>query len=49
MWGSDAPYQVQAPHTYAASLALLRDRLAFLTPEDKEWMLRRTAEKLFFS
>lgn len=49
MWGSDAPYQVQKPHTYASSLALIRERLAFLTAEDKEWMLRRTAEKLFFS
>lgn len=49
MWASDSPYQVQPPHTYAASIALIRDRLAFLTAADKEWMLRRTAEKLFFA
>jgi predicted TIM-barrel fold metal-dependent hydrolase len=49
MWASDAPYQVQPPHTYADSIALIRDRLTFLTATDKEWMLRRTAEKLFFS
>lgn len=49
MWASDSPYQVQPPHTYAASIALIRDRLDFLTADDKEWMLRRTAEKLFFS
>jgi predicted TIM-barrel fold metal-dependent hydrolase len=49
MWASDCPYQVQGIHTYAASISLIRDRLAFLSATDKEWMLRRTAEKLFFS
>jgi len=49
MWGSDCPFQVQDGHTYANSIALLRDRLDFLTPEDKHWMLRKTAEKVFFS
>lgn len=48
MWGSDCPYQVEAGHTYADSIALIRDHLAFLTTEDKEWMLRKTAENLFF-
>ena len=27
MWASDAPYLVQPPHTYAASIGLIRDRL----------------------
>jgi predicted TIM-barrel fold metal-dependent hydrolase len=49
MWGSDCPYQVQDGHTYANSIALIRDRLDFLTPEDKHWMLRGTAEKVFFA
>lgn len=49
MWGSDCPFQVQNGHTYANSLALLRDRLDFLTAEDRQWMLRKTAEKVFFS
>ena len=49
MWASDCPYQVQQGHTYANSIALLRDRLDFLTPEDKQWMLRKTAEKVFFA
>jgi predicted TIM-barrel fold metal-dependent hydrolase len=49
MWGSDCPFQVQDGHTYANSIALVRDRLDFLTPEDKRWMLRRTAEKVFFA
>ena len=49
MWASDCPYQVQEGHTYADSIAVIRDRLDFLTPEDKSWMLRMTAEKVFFS
>ncbi len=49
MWASDCPYQVQEGHTYADSIAVIRDRLSFLSAEDKEWMLRKTAEKVFFS
>lgn len=49
MWASDCPYQVQEGHTYANSIALIRDRLDFLTAEDRRWMLRKTAEKVFFS
>ena len=48
MWASDCPFQVQNGHTYADSIAVIRDRLDFLSPEDKEWMLRKTAEKVFF-
>jgi predicted TIM-barrel fold metal-dependent hydrolase len=47
MWASDCPFQVQS-ETYADSISLLRDRLDFLSPADKEWMLRRTAEETFF-
>ena len=47
MWESDCPFQVVA-HTYADSIALVRDRLDFLTAADREWLLRRTAERLFF-
>ncbi|HEY2573572.1 MAG TPA: amidohydrolase family protein [Verrucomicrobiaceae bacterium] len=49
MWASDCPFQLQDGHTYADSIALIRDRLDFLTASDKEWMLRKTAEKVFFS
>jgi predicted TIM-barrel fold metal-dependent hydrolase len=49
MWASDCPYQVENGHTYHDSIALVRDRLPFLTAEDKEWMLRKTAEHVFFS
>jgi len=48
MWASDCPFQVQGEHTYAASISLIRDRLAFLSTSDKEWLLRKTAEKVFF-
>ncbi len=49
MWASDCPYQVQGDHTYASSIALVRDRLDFLTAAEKESILRGTAEKLFFA
>jgi predicted TIM-barrel fold metal-dependent hydrolase len=49
MWGSDCPYQVQPGHRYADSIGLIRDRLDFLSAEDKQWMLRKTAEHVFFS
>jgi predicted TIM-barrel fold metal-dependent hydrolase len=48
MWESDSPFQVQGDHTYQASIDLVRQRLDFLTADDKEWLLRRTAEAVFF-
>lgn len=48
MWASDAPYQVVQGHTYAASIALLRDR-AGLSAGDKEHLFRKTAERIYFS
>jgi predicted TIM-barrel fold metal-dependent hydrolase len=48
MWASDCPFQVQGTHTYADSVALIRDRLDFLTADERRWILRRTAEKVFF-
>lgn len=49
MWASDAPYQVQGVNSYKASISLVRDRLDFLSKSDREWLLARTAEKVFFS
>ena len=49
MWGSDCPFQVDPGYNYHDSIALIRDRLDFLTAEDKSWMLRQTAEKVFFT
>jgi predicted TIM-barrel fold metal-dependent hydrolase len=45
MWATDCPFQV-AHGTYEASLALIRDHLG-CTPEEREWLLGRTAERVF--
>jgi predicted TIM-barrel fold metal-dependent hydrolase len=47
MWESDCPYQI-VDHAYADSINLIRQRLDFLSAEDKEWLLRGTAETFFF-
>ncbi len=49
MWASDGPYQMQQPHSYKASVDLIRSGLPFLTDDDKTWLLRKTAERVFFS
>lgn len=49
MWESDCPFQVQGEHTYEASVDLIRKRLDFLTADDRDWVLGKTAEKLLFS
>lgn len=49
MWGSDAPFQVQEGHTYAASVALVRDRLDFLSAGDRRRLLGETAARVFFA
>ena len=53
MWATDCPYQVQPgpggeAHSYAASLELVRDRLDFLSREEKLDILRNTARRVFF-
>lgn len=48
MWASDAPYQVQGEHTYAASVALIAEGLDFLSAADRDQILRGTAEAFFF-
>ncbi len=47
MWETDCPFQVVV-HKYQDSLDLVRNRLDYLTAEDKDWLLRRTAEEFFF-
>src|SRR3989441_3503753 len=47
MWASDCPFQVEK-ETYGDSVSLIARRLDFLSAEDKDWMLRRTAEETFF-
>jgi predicted TIM-barrel fold metal-dependent hydrolase len=48
MWATDCPYQVQEGHTYSGSIELVRDRLD-LSDSDRQWLLRKTAERVFFS
>jgi len=48
MWATDCPYQAVEGHGYAASLALVRERLDFLSADDRRALLRDTAARLFF-
>lgn len=53
MWATDCPYQAQPgpdgeEHSYAASLGLVRDRLDFLSREERLDILRNTARRVFF-
>ena len=47
MWESDCPFQI-VDHEYLNSFNLVRKRLDFLSADDKEWLLRKTAEEFFF-
>jgi predicted TIM-barrel fold metal-dependent hydrolase len=47
MWESDCPFQV-VKDRYVDSLALIRDHLDFLTKDDRDWLLSRTAEQVVF-
>jgi predicted TIM-barrel fold metal-dependent hydrolase len=49
MWASDSPFQIVTPHVYADSIELIRSRLDSLTVNDREWLLRKTAERVFFA
>jgi predicted TIM-barrel fold metal-dependent hydrolase len=48
MWESDCPFQV-VKDRYVDSLALIRDHLDFLSPDDRDWLLFRTAEETLFT
>jgi predicted TIM-barrel fold metal-dependent hydrolase len=47
MWESDAPLQAKPPHSYEAALSIVEDA-KFLNADDKEQVLIRTAEGVFF-
>jgi predicted TIM-barrel fold metal-dependent hydrolase len=49
MWATDSPWQVMDGHTYKDSLDLIRVRIDFLTDDDRQWILRKTAQRMFFS
>lgn len=48
MWESDCPYQV-AKHSYRDSINVVKEGLRNLSNDDKDWLLRRTAEEFFFA
>ncbi len=48
MWASDGPFQVVNGHEYAPSFQLIKNA-DFLSDGDKDWLLRRTAERVFYS
>lgn len=48
MWATDGPWQMMNGHNYRDSIDLIRTRLDFLTDNDRQWLLRKTAEKVFF-
>ncbi|MCA9177363.1 MAG: amidohydrolase [Planctomycetales bacterium] len=47
MWASDCPFQVVDGHAYKPSIDLIKQMT--LSDGDRDWLLRRTAEKVFFS
>jgi predicted TIM-barrel fold metal-dependent hydrolase len=47
MWASDCPFAV-VDETYRDSLTLIRDGCTWLSKRDRLWLLKRTAEKVFF-
>ena len=48
MWATDCPYQLGAGHGYGESMALVRDRLPFLSGAERAKILRDTATRVFF-
>lgn len=49
MWESDCPFQVQGEHAYQPSVDLVLRGLDFLSDDDKDWLMRKTAENFFFA
>ena len=47
MWASDCPFAVVS-ETYRDSIALVRDGCPWLKAGDREWLLHKTAEEVFF-
>ena len=46
MWGTDWPVCLSRA-SYAETLAVVRDEMDFFTPEDREWVLGKTALRLW--
>ena len=48
LWASDSPCQLEPGHTYDDSITLVRDRLDCLTENDRDSILHKTAERVYF-
>lgn len=48
MWASDCPYQLTPPNTYADSIRLITERIDFLSATDRDAILKKTADRVFF-
>ena len=48
MWASDCPYQLDGKNTYRDSISLIRDRIDFVTEEERKRLLQTTALETFF-
>lgn len=48
MWETDCPFQVDPGHTYQSSVDFVVKQLDFLTADERDWLMRRTAEEFFF-
>ncbi|MEX0704625.1 MAG: amidohydrolase family protein [Planctomycetales bacterium] len=48
MWGTDCPYQILDGHTYRDSIELIRTHADFMSEGDREWVLRKSAERMFW-
>lgn len=48
MWASDCPFQVVDGHEYEPSIDLIKSGMADLSKGDRQWLLRKTAEGVFF-
>ena len=49
MWATDGPFQVVGSHTYKESIDLIKSGLDFLSDDDKQWLLCKTAETVLFA
>jgi len=48
MWETDCPFQVGPGHTYQDSVGFMVKKLDFLSADERDWLMRRTAEEFFF-
>lgn len=48
MWASDCPYQLDGKNGYRDSISLIRDRIDFVSPQERMQLLQTTAEQTFF-